>query len=74
MNILVFFGVFFLNLPGWGAFNINSDGTVTDTVTQLIWDQCPFGFSGADCAIEKVGHFSWNDALLQVQNARSKHY
>ena len=31
------------------SYTDHGDGTVTDNVTQLMWQKCPRGYSGADC-------------------------
>ncbi|MBK9443631.1 MAG: hypothetical protein IPN53_21010 [Comamonadaceae bacterium] len=35
--------------PVWAAasFTVNGNGTVTDTTTSLVWDQCLYGLTGA---------------------------
>ena len=44
-------------------FTINSDGTVTDTQTSLIWARCPQGLSGAACTDGTVASLTWLEAL-----------
>ena len=44
-------------------FTINSDGTVTDTQTSLIWARCPQGLSGADCTGGTLAGLNWVTAL-----------
>ncbi len=43
-------------------FNINTDGTVTDTQTGLIWQRCLVSQSGADCS-GSASNFDWQQAL-----------
>ena len=44
-------------------FTINSDGTVTDTQTSLIWARCPQGLSGAACTDGTLASLNWLEAL-----------
>jgi len=44
-------------------FTINSDGTVTDTQTSLIWARCPQGLRGADCTDGTLASLNWLGAL-----------
>ncbi len=39
------------------------NGTVTDTRTGLMWDRCPRGQSGGDCATGGAGGYTWQGAL-----------
>ncbi|MBU0484090.1 MAG: DUF1566 domain-containing protein [Proteobacteria bacterium] len=41
----------------------NGDGTVTDTSTGLMWDQCTAGLSGAGCATGVSVSYSWAGAM-----------
>jgi len=43
----------------------NSNGTVTDTKTGLVWKQCVEGLSGATCNSGSAGAFTWQTALRQ---------
>lgn len=45
----------------------NSDGTVTDNTTGLMWKQCPEGASGAGCATGGASTYTWQQALQQAQ-------
>ena len=47
------------------AFVVNADGTVTDTVTGLMWDQCTYGLSTATTACDTgtAGTYTWSAAL-----------
>ena len=49
----------------------NSDGTVTDTKTGLMWKQCVEGLSGPDCASGSAKTFTWQQALQQAQAVNS---
>ena len=50
-------------------FVINTDGTATDTRTQLTWQRCPLGYtfdnsgSGDRCVASGTTTFSWQAAL-----------
>lgn len=50
-------------LPAQAAFTDNGDGTVTDTVTGLMWDRCPYGQTGSDCSGGAQLLRSWPQAL-----------
>jgi hypothetical protein len=52
-------------------FVVNGDGTVTDTDTGLMWDQCPIGQSDSDCATGSATVFDWG---LAIAEAGSKSY
>ncbi len=38
------------NTSNQQSYTVNGDGTVTDNVTKLVWQQCSAGLSGAGCA------------------------
>lgn len=46
-----------------GRFINGSDGTVTDTVTNLTWKRCSEGLSGPSCETGKALTYTWPDAL-----------
>ena len=52
-------------------FTDNGDGTVTDRVTGLMWDQCSQGQSGAACATGTAGALTWSAALTAAVTANS---
>lgn len=55
----------------------NADGTVSDPNTGLMWDQCPFGRSGANCASGAPWMGTWQVALgtaVAANNALYKAY
>jgi hypothetical protein len=53
-----------LPLPALAAFTDNGDGTVTDTVTGLIWDKCSWGQSNTtDCSGGSASTHAWSAAL-----------
>lgn len=67
-------GVSLTTLPCWGALTVNADGTVTDSTTKLMWDQCTYGLSGADCTSGAASTFTWMDALAVVKAANAAKY
>ncbi|GAB4089337.1 hypothetical protein GCM10028785_20060 [Hydrogenophaga soli] len=51
------------------AFNVNADGTVTDTSTGLVWDRCVLGSrtsAATSCAANTNATYTWADALAEV--------
>ncbi len=44
------------------SYTDNGDGTVTDNVTGLLWQQCTNGLSGAGCATGTAVQYNWSDA------------
>ena len=42
---------------------INDEIIVTDFETGLMWQQCTYGYSGADCATGNNSTFNWQQAL-----------
>ena len=44
-------------------FTDHGDGTVTDSVTSLMWSKCAAGLSGVDCAQGIAGRYTWRGAL-----------
>ncbi len=65
-----------LALPVFAAapFTTNGDGTVLDTSTNLVWDQCPFGLTGASCTLGTAFHGDWLSALAMVVEANEVSY
>ena|SRR5690554_159323 len=55
-------------------YQINSDGTVTDKKTDLVWAQCTYGLSGNNCATGSAQSFTWKGALDVAQAANSAEY
>lgn len=41
----------------------NGDGTVLDSVTGLVWRQCPAGLSGTNCSTGTASLLNWQDAF-----------
>jgi hypothetical protein len=61
--------------PGWAAapFTVNANGTVTDSSTSLVWDQCPIGLSSTTTACDTgtALTFNWPAALNQAVTANA---
>lgn len=56
------------------AFKDNGNGTVTHSLTGLMWKQCAEGYGGAGCTTRTGGTygvptFTWANALIQAKNA-----
>ena len=58
-----------LALPAQAAFTDNGDGTVTDTVTGLMWDKCSWGQTGNDCSGGSISFPTWEQALAVAVTA-----
>jgi hypothetical protein len=60
---------------GWAAapFTVNANGTVTDSSTSLVWDQCPIGLSSTTTACDTgtALTFNWPAALNQAVTANA---
>ena len=54
---------------------VNGDGTVTDTTTDLMWQQCHYGqtWDGAQCT-GSAGTRTWNQAFAYVQELKAINY
>ena len=51
------------------GFIVNADGTVTDTTTSLVWDQCVLGTrstAATNCADSTYVSYTWANALAQI--------
>ncbi len=59
--------------PAWAAtpFTVNGNGTVTDASTSLVWDQCPYGLTGAACDTGSVFYGDWPTALTKAVEANA---
>jgi hypothetical protein len=61
--------------PSWAAapFTVNANGTVTDSSTSLVWDQCPIGLSSTTTACDTgtALTFNWPAALNQAVTANA---
>ena len=44
-------------------YTVNNNGTVTDTATGLMWQQCSAGLSGNACGVGSASSFTWQQAL-----------
>lgn len=51
-----------------GVFIDNSDGTVTDSINNLTWQQCSAGLGGANCATGTAQTSTWQTALQYCKN------
>lgn len=49
-------------------------GTVTDTRTGLMWDQCNYGLSGSSCATGSANTYTWAQALNVAVTANTASY
>ncbi len=56
------------------AFTVNADGTVSDTVTGLMWDRCSQGQSNAGCVIGGATTMIWSTALNVATSANAANY
>lgn len=56
------------------ALTVNADGTVTDTTTGLVWDQCAYGLTGNTCASGSAFFGDWGGALVQASAANATGY
>ncbi len=56
------------------AYVDNGDGTVTDTVTGLMWDKCPYGQTANDCSGDSAIRFTWAQALAQTVGLNGINY
>ncbi|MBK9443650.1 MAG: DUF1566 domain-containing protein [Comamonadaceae bacterium] len=62
--------------PAWAAapFTVNGNGTVTDTMTSLVWDQCILGRTGSACLTDTAGLYDWPGALAAAVAANAASY
>jgi uncharacterized repeat protein (TIGR01451 family) len=62
--------------PVWAAapFTVNGNGTVSDSSTSLVWDQCPYGLSGSACATGTAFSGDWASALTNATQANAVSY
>lgn len=56
------------------ALTANADGTVTDSTTNLVWDQCAYGLTGSTCASGSAFYGDWPSALAQASAANTAVY
>jgi hypothetical protein len=55
-------------------FTDNGDGTVTHTLTGLMWKQCAEGLSGAGCATGTATMMNWSSALSVAASGTTAGY
>ncbi len=60
--------------PAHADFVVNTDGTVTDDATGLIWDQCAYGLSGSGCDTGTASTYTWQNALKLAVTANTAQY
>ncbi|GAB4088480.1 Lcl C-terminal domain-containing protein [Hydrogenophaga soli] len=59
------------------AYTVNADGTVTDTTSGLVWDQCVLGSrtsAATSCAANTNSTYTWDEALAQVSARNSANH
>jgi len=62
-------------MPVCAAFTDNGDGTVSDTVTGLMWDKCSWGqTSNTDCGGGAASTHTWTQALGVSVSANTASY
>jgi hypothetical protein len=63
------------NSSALAAYTDNTDGTVTDTATGLMWDKCSWGqTNNVDCSGGAAGTYTWQQALALAVTANSANY
>lgn len=60
--------------PAFAALSDNGDGTVTDTVTSLVWDKCTMGLTNNACTGGVAIPMTWPAALTKAVAANSSNY
>jgi uncharacterized repeat protein (TIGR01451 family) len=61
--------------PAWAALVVNAgNGTVTDSTTSLVWDQCNYGRTGATCTTGTALLGTWAVALDAAVAANTANY
>lgn len=53
------------------AFTVNSDGSVSDEFTGLMWSPCVLGLSGNSCATGTAQAYTWQTALQTVETVNA---
>lgn len=53
---------------------IHDDGTVTDVWTNLMWQQCSLGKSGANCVEGTYVYTTWDQAMQQAESDMTAGY
>lgn len=64
----------FSAVPAQAAFTDNGNGTISDTVTGLMWDKCSIGLSGNTCATGSATLHTWQQALAAAVTANGATY
>jgi Protein of unknown function (DUF1566) len=60
--------------PAAQSFTANGDGTATDSLTGLVWDQCAVGQLGAVCSSGTPSLLFWHEALAAATTANASNY
>ena len=55
-------------------FNNNSNGTVSDNRTKLMWQKCQLGLSGENCEIGTATLHNWQQALDEAESNTNAGY
>ncbi|MBS4096636.1 MAG: DUF1566 domain-containing protein [Sulfuricella sp.] len=72
---LLAFLALFAAVPAWAAFTDNGDGTVSDTITGLMWDKCSWGqTNNTDCSGGAATTHTWAQALSVAVTANGGNY
>lgn len=61
-------------MPANERFVVQTNGTVEDKKTRLMWKLCLEGLAGSDCRDGRVKKDSWYDAMQYVKNAHFAGY
>ena len=56
------------------SFTDNTDETITDNCTGLMWDKCSQGLSGSSCTIGSATTTYWEEAKVSCENSTSSNY
>uniref|UniRef100_UPI004056231C Lcl domain-containing protein n=1 Tax=Candidatus Electronema sp. TaxID=2698783 RepID=UPI004056231C len=57
-----------------GQYIDHGNGTITDTVSKLMWKRCSEGLSGVNCKEGKTETYTWDDAVKRFKNAEYAGY
>ncbi|NRB42490.1 MAG: DUF1566 domain-containing protein [Pseudomonadales bacterium] len=49
-------------------YNNHGDGTISDTETGLMWQQCSIGLTGSDCQTGNLTTMTWHQALTAASS------
>ena len=50
-----------------GSFTVSGNGTITDTTTNLMWQQCTYGLSDANCATGAASTITWEASIVYCE-------